>query len=402
MSPLPDGFLTTSASSDAPALGRVLLLTLSLAENGGIERFNQSILGAYSKDRNPSKMRVVCVTKPDIQPPAGVLYAAFTNQPTRMHPPIVRNLLYGLAVLRAIIKFKPEIVLTTHVALAPIGRYVSKIKRAKHIVVAHGIEVPRAPKEWAKIIRSNGDVLAVSNYTRRTVAMQPGVSLRSIGRLILPVNDAFFEVSRPLEKESITFVSVARLEPGNQYKGIDNLILAVQLVARTFPDVRLRIIGDGQSLTELESLSAKLFLQHNITFLGRISDRQLMREFSLADVFVLPGRATQDGTEGEGFGLVFAEAAAAGLAVIAGAAGGSAEAIAPGETGLLVDGQDVEEIASSMLKFLSAPSLARLFGDQGRRRAHALHSTETFALSLAEMNRRSSPVRCGDQRNCTK
>jgi len=136
------------------------------------------------------------------------------------------------------------------------------------------------------------------------------------------------------------------------------------------PEAELVVIGDGPDKPRLERIASVLGIKERVCFRGRVSDEELQTAYAEADVFVLPSRCRlYPRAEGEGFGLVFAEAGLEGLAVVAGAAGGASEAIADGETGILVDPNDPDQVASATVRILTDEELGRSLGENGRTRA---------------------------------
>jgi phosphatidylinositol alpha-1,6-mannosyltransferase len=107
----------------------------------------------------------------------------------------------------------------------------------------------------------------------------------------------------------------------------------------------------------------------SVRFVGPVPWNELPRYYAAADVFALPTRERFWGLETEGFPLVYLEAASAGLPVIAGAAGGTGEAVSDGETGIIVDGRSAEQTAAAVIRLLDDPALARRMGMLGRQRA---------------------------------
>lgn len=157
-------------------------------------------------------------------------------------------------------------------------------------------------------------------------------------------------------------LTIGRMVPR---KGHDMLIKAMPAVRALHPNARLVVVGDGPMRDELERLAADL-PRGAVTFTGRISDDERAAHFAAADVFAHPNRARMMGFEEEGFGVVFLEAAACGLPIVAGDSGGSPEAIADGQTGILVDGQELQTIVSALDQLLSEPGLADRMGTAGR------------------------------------
>jgi len=125
------------------------------------------------------------------------------------------------------------------------------------------------------------------------------------------------------------------------------------------PDCRLKVIGAGELEQELRALAEELNLSHAVEFRGFIVDgRAAMEQF---DIFVHPSRW-------EGFGLVFLEAMAASLPVIATNVSSIPEIVVDGETGLLVDVDDVGELADAIIRLIENPQLAEKMGRMGRKR----------------------------------
>ena len=126
---------------------------------------------------------------------------------------------------------------------------------------------------------------------------------------------------------------------------------------RRFPDLVYLIVGEGTYRPTLEKLVVDHGLGRHVMFTGAVPDYELTDHYSLGDVFIMANREMPDG-ETEGFGLVFLEANACGLPVIAGQAGGSVDAVADQVNGLVVDGDDTGSIAAAII---------RMFEDDGLR-----------------------------------
>ena len=110
-----------------------------------------------------------------------------------------------------------------------------------------------------------------------------------------------------------------------------------------------------------------------VHFLGRLDDRALEDEYRRCAIFVLPARRTSLG-DLEGYGLVYFEAAAWGRPVIAGRSGGEVDAVVDGQTGVLVDGESVDQVARAVTSLLTDPRRLELLGEQGRQRVEASHN----------------------------
>ena len=160
-------------------------------------------------------------------------------------------------------------------------------------------------------------------------------------------------------------LSVSRLV---ERKGHDKLIEAMPAILRQVPEAHLLVVGDGPLAQHLAALVAEAKLEDDVSFLGSVSMERMVALYRAADVFALTCRTLPDG-DTEGFGLVFLEANACGVPVLAGVAGGTVEAVVAGETGLLVDSAESKEIAAAMTSLLTDTALAHRLAEGGWRRA---------------------------------
>ncbi len=181
-----------------------------------------------------------------------------------------------------------------------------------------------------------------------------------------------------LGADALVVLSVGRLQAR---KGHDVAIQALAAVAPEFPGVKYLIVGNGEERARLEGLVAQLHLGDHVIFAGEVAGTDLPAYFAASDVFLLPNRVEQG--DFEGFGIVFLEAAAVARPVIGGNSGGVAEAVADGETGLLVDGADVTAVAAALRALLASPERRRQLGAQGRARAAGQFSWDASAAVVA-------------------
>lgn len=150
-------------------------------------------------------------------------------------------------------------------------------------------------------------------------------------------------------------------------KGVDTALHAVARLVPRHPELVYVVGGDGPERGRLERLAAELGIAEHVRFLGAVDDAALPALYAAADVFVLPVREEPDDAEVEGFGIVFCEAAATGLPVIAGDSGGVADAVRDGETAFLVPPADPGAVADRLERLLADPALRRRMGEAGRR-----------------------------------
>jgi len=182
-------------------------------------------------------------------------------------------------------------------------------------------------------------------------------------------------------------VCVSRLVPR---KGQDVLIRAMPHIRRRVPEAVLVIVGDGPYRPKLEAMAAELAPEGSVVFTGAVSEEELPRYYRLGEVFAMPCRTRLGGLEVEGWGNVFIEAAACGRPVVVGDSGGARESLVPGETGLLVDGRRVPEVAEAVASLLADPETAERMGRAGRARVERAFTWERAAAELAAYLRRAT------------
>jgi phosphatidylinositol alpha-1,6-mannosyltransferase len=178
-------------------------------------------------------------------------------------------------------------------------------------------------------------------------------------------------------------VTVGRLQ---RRKGHD---LAIEALARggvALARVRYLIVGDGEERERLQRLAGERGVRDRVTFTGAVSGDMLPDYYGAGDFFVHPNRI--DGCDAEGFGIVFLEAAAAGLPTIGGASGGVPEAVDKDVTGLLVSGTDADELAAAIARLSSSGELRRQMGEAGRRRVLQQFTWERAAEQVGAIHHR--------------
>lgn len=138
------------------------------------------------------------------------------------------------------------------------------------------------------------------------------------------------------------------------------------------------VLSDGEIQDELRAQCRGLGLDDIVRWVGPVPGRELPRYYAAADLFVHPNR-TLDDDDVEGFGMVFLEASASGVAVIGGRSGGVVDAVSDGETGLLVDGTSVDAVTDAIGALLDDPVRRRAMGEAGKRWARRFDWRETAA-----------------------
>jgi len=164
--------------------------------------------------------------------------------------------------------------------------------------------------------------------------------------------------------EKKVIVSVGRLV---HRKGQDVLIEAMPAIIEAVPEAHILMIGEGPHRGYLENRVKALGLQERVTFIGRLQYADLSRYICAGDIFVMPSRSRLAGLEVEGLGIVYLEASACELPVIAGNSGGAPDAVLDGETGLVVDGTSKADVAAAVIELLLDADRSKAMGIAGRQ-----------------------------------
>ena len=275
----------------------------------------------------------------------------------------------------------------------PVGHAGRRVGRP-YAVVLHGSEVtvpgrlPVARSMLARVLRGASLVICAGNYpageaeraagcTLPTVVVPPGVDTDRF-RPLDEAERASVRRELGLPVDAPLVVSVSRLVPR---KGMDTLIRAAARLGHTEPDLVVAIAGSGRDRRRLEGLVASTGAP--VRLLGRVPEELLPGLYGAGDVFAMLCRSRWGGLEQEGFGIVFLEAAAAGVPQVAGESGGAAEAVAHERTGLVMGRPDaVERVVRTLSDLLGDEKRRAEMGREARRRAEAEFSYDVLARRL--------------------
>ena len=268
-----------------------------------------------------------------------------------------------------------DLVVCSHAAVAPLGMLLFRLFRIPYTVIGYGIDV------WGDLgsvrrlaLQRAARVVVLSRFTAQMVATVQGVPLDRIDVVYPAVDPRLFALAEaavpPSPGGPIRLLTVARLSALERYKKCDTIISALSAVQAAAGPVHYMIVGDGDDRRRLEAVAHKEGVAPMVTFAGMIQGgASLVAQYQACDIFVMPSVCEQrpDGWAGEGFGIVYIEAAAFGRPVIAGTGGGAPEAVQDGVTGLVADGRSVEAVAAVIIRLSKDPDLRREMGEAGRR-----------------------------------
>jgi phosphatidylinositol alpha-1,6-mannosyltransferase len=300
-----------------------------------------------------------------------------------------RAVCLALKLAHVAVTERPQVVLLATLEDAYEGYLTTKLLRLPQIIFAHGNEILHALRPgWSRpreILQAAARVIAVSGYTRdlvlragvpseRVTVIHPGCDMTRIHQVPVPDEElGRLTRGRPRARRLLTVGNLV------ERKGHDVVIRAIAALGPRANDLVYLVAGDGPHAAVLQRLSEELGVADRVAFLGRVGESDLRLLYSMADAFVMVSRERSDQCDVEGFGIVYIEAAACGLPVIAGRSGGVSDAVVDGITGLLVQPDSPHAVAEAIDRLLTTPGMASAMGHAARARAIAGFRWEQFA-----------------------
>lgn len=337
-----------------------LMLTLSLSgRGGGEERYGRALADALASSDE-------AVAAYGLWDPSG--HRRFAAVPARGCGGSRLRMI--AATVRRLLLHRPETVVLGHVLLLPLAVLARVLRpRARIVLLVYGIEVWNRPSRLRRMLIAScvHRIVAVSEHTARRMAASH--RLKSERFIVVTPPAPRASASRPLRALGTTILSVSRLGAHTAGKGIEDMIAAMPAVAARVPGARYVIVGDGDDRPRLERLAVAAGVAGRVGFAGAVSDAALERLYRDADVFVLPSSQ-------EGFGIVFLEAFANAVPVVAADAGAAGDVVRG--RGLLVPPAEPEALAAAVTRLLTEPSLRASCAAAGLEAVERTYSRDAF------------------------
>jgi phosphatidylinositol alpha-1,6-mannosyltransferase len=299
------------------------LVTDAYGGRGGIAQYNRDFFGALAKG-GLSSVTVLPRQAPD-SPVTHETVEQLTARPGRIA--------YSVAALRTALFRTVDIVFCGHLFMAPLAALIAKLKGAKLIIQAHGIEAWPRPSRIQRTATERADlVLCVSRHTRAAVLSWAAIAPERV--LVVPdtMREAFTPGDGLAQRAALALegrrvlLTVGRMDPREAYKGHDRVISAISNLVARGHDICYVVVGEGADRIRLEALAHDAGVSERVRFLGRVGLQTLIDIYRMADLFVMP-------STGEGFGVVFLEAMASGTPVLGLGVTGTRDALADGKLG---------------------------------------------------------------------
>jgi glycosyltransferase involved in cell wall biosynthesis len=323
---------------------------------GGIQSYIQNILSAYCRipDVPPADVFILR-DGPEHRPghpnPAPGPFRFHCFKSNRVMGARIRM---TLALLRHLLIYRPSHVFCGHINLGVMVSHLCRWLQIPYTLLTYGKEVwyPLAPSE-RQALQQASYLWSISRYSRDLACQANQLSPRQV-RLLPPVVDGRqFSPASPCPTLQARYglagakvlMTVARLWSGDIYKGVDVTLRALPTIAQQFPSIKYLVIGRGDDQPRLAQLARDLGIADRVIFAGFVPTAALVDHYRLADVYVMPSK--------EGFGIVYLEAMACGIPVVAGDDDGSADPLQDGRLGWRVPYRDAEAVAAACLEALT-------------------------------------------------
>jgi len=359
---------------DSTKIRRVLLLTPSLRQVGGVQSYTRQLIAGLNEVLGKDNVRVVEV---------GALPVARARGSTAI--PAWAKSRFAASAAAVAITWRPDLIVCVHIGVAPVARLIQSLTNARYWLVLHGIEVwdALAPAKL-RALRAADRHISLSRFTLQAATERH--SLNPPNPIWLP---PYLDTRANLfggNSVSHVVLTVGRLSASERYKGHDVMLEAWPGVVARLSDASYWIVGDGDDRARLESKVTQLGVGESVKFLGSLTGDALQDCYARCDLFAMPAMSEPfaSPSRGEGFGLVYVEAMAHGKPVLAAKTGAPGEFIRDGEFGMLVDPADANEVRDALLTLLSDNQHSRTMGAAGRDWVRNELTFENFCERLRE------------------
>ena len=299
--------------------------------------------------------------------------------------PSLDNIIFNNFLLFHLRSAKPDYVLAEFGTTAAWLIHACKAANVPLYVIFHGYDasvyslLEENKYSYQQIFKYASGIIAVSKVMQRKL-ISLGASPSKIKWSPCGVDPEIFKGGEP-EKASPTFFCVGRFV---EKKAPYLTILAFHKAQQSYPEAKLRLIGDGPLLGPCKRLVQALNLENSVTFLGPLGPNEVASEMRSARAFVQHSVVAENG-DSEGTPVAVIEAQMTSIPVISTKHAGIPDVVIDGQTGYLVDEGDIDGMAASMIKLLTNPSHAKELGDAGRERSKSLFTLDHHINAIAEI-----------------
>jgi glycosyltransferase involved in cell wall biosynthesis len=309
----------------------------------------------------------------------------------------LRTAVFAAQIVKMGLWQRPSLVISTHVNFTPAAYLLKRLAGVPYWAIAYGTDAWNIDRPTLQTALHHADrILSISGYTRDRLLKEQNLDPAKISLLPCTFDASRFQIApKPqhllncyrLTAEQPIILTVGRLDSTQKYKGYDKILRALPEMRRQIPNVHYILVGQGSDRPRIEQLIAQLNLQNCVTLAGFVPDDEIGDYYNLCDVFAMPSK-------GEGFGIVYLEALACGKPTLGGNQDGAIDALCHGELGALVDPDNVDAIAQTLIQILQGtfdnPILYQ--PESLRKKVIENFGFECFKQRLAELMESSNRV----------
>ena len=300
----------------------------------------------------------------------------------------IRTIFFVTQLITNALKQKPELIIATHLNFTVAAYILKRLTGIPYWTTVYGMEAWNIKKPLlVKALQNADQILSISNYTRDRLLQEQNLDPQKISVLPCVFNPKSFDIKpKPhyllekyqLKSEQPVILTVARLAEAQRHKGYDQILQALPQIRQTIPNVHYLIVGKGKDRPRIESLIEELGLADCVTLAGFVPDEQLCDYYNLCDLFAMPSKK-------EGFGIVYLEAMACGKPALGGNQDGAVDALCRGELGALVNPDDIDEIAQTIIQILQGkyPNSLIYQPEELRKKVVDIFGFESFKKTLS-------------------
>ena len=369
----------------------VLFLFLEIfSQEGGIQSYVRDIFQAYegigvNQDAELPKVDVFLLRdRPDCDNPFNSPQLTFHYFLSSF--PVLGRIRFAIALFFYLLLQRPRKIFCGHILLAPLVQRLCGWFNVPYTILTYGKEVWNSlDKPSQSALQQATSIWTISRYTGDRLCQSNHIAPGKLQFLPCAIDEAHFTPGPKqidllerynISHESKVLVTVARLWSGDIYKGVDITIRALPAICMAIPNIQYLVIGRGDDQPRLAQLAKDLGVEEHVIFAGFVATEELRAHYRLADAYVMPSQ--------EGFGIVYLEAMACGIPVIAGDDDGSADPLQDGRVGWQVPHRDPQAVAAACMELLQGKD-QRCKGEWLRTEAIAAFGKQTFQHTLRSL-----------------
>ncbi|MGL5080763.1 MAG: glycosyltransferase [Microcoleaceae cyanobacterium] len=362
---------------------------------GGIQVYSGRFLDAFQQLYPDFDYHVFL--KHDIHIPENISYSSSTQFSLCGSWPLkLRTPAFAVQLISSVLLEQPNLIISAHLNFLVAAYWLKCFTGIPYWAIAYGMEAWDIQQSSLRTALHHADqIICIGNYTRSRLIKEQNLDEKKLSILPCTFDSSRFQISNKpdylltryhLKSDQPIILTVNRLVSGESYRGYDKILEALPLIRQVIPNIHYIIVGKGDDRPRLEQFIAERHLQDHVTLTGFIPDLELSDHYNLCDVFAMPSKL-------EGFGIVYLEALACGKPVLGGNQDGAVDALCEGELGALINPEDVEDIAKTLIQILKHQySNALIYHPESlRNKVNEIYGLESFNNQLGYLVKKFYP-----------